>query len=86
MEGGFMYLVAIIDEYSRFIVGWDISNSMQASWVVETLKGAIARHESPLIINSDQGTQFASEKYIGYLKGLKTVQISMDGEVPYSFL
>lgn len=81
-----MYLVAIIDEYSRFIVGWDISNSMQASWVVETLKGAIAHHESPLIINSDQGTQFASGEHIGYLKGLKTVQISMDGELPYSFL
>jgi len=80
MEGGFMYLVAIIDVYSRFIVGWDISNSMQASWVVETLKEAIARYEAPLIINSDQGTQFTSGEYIGYLKGLKTVQISMDGK------
>lgn len=80
MAGGFMYLVAIIDVYSRFIVGWDISNSMQASWVVETLKGAIARYGAPLIINSDQGTQFTSGEYIGYLKGLKTVRISMDGK------
>src|SRR5690625_936545 len=80
MEGGFMYLVAIIDVYSRFIVGWDISNSMQAGWVVETLKGAIARYGSPRIINSVQGTQFTSNEYIGYIKGLKTVQISMDGK------
>jgi putative transposase len=80
MAGGFMYLVAIIDVYSRFIVGWDISNSMQAGWVVETLKGAIVRYGSPRIINSDQGTQFTSGEYIGYLKGLKTVQISMDGK------
>lgn len=80
MGGGFMYLVAIIDVYSRFIVGWDISNSMQASWVVETLKGAIARYGSPRIVNSDQGTQFTSGEYIGYLKGLKTVKISMDGK------
>ncbi len=80
MAGGFMYLVAIIDVYSRFIVGWDISNSMQASWVVETLKGAIARYGSPRIVNSDQGTQFTSGEYIGYLKGLKTVKISMDGK------
>src|SRR5690625_2919180 len=80
MEGGFMYLVAIIDVYSRFIVGWDISNSMQTGWVVETLKGAIARYGSPRIINSDQGTQFTSNEYIGYIKGLKTVQISMDGK------
>ncbi len=80
MAGGFMYLVAIIDVYSRFIVGWDISNSMQASWVVETLRGAIARYGAPRIINSDQGTQFTSGEYIGYLKGLKAVQISMDGK------
>lgn len=80
MTGGFMYLVAIIDVYSRFIVGWDVSNSMEAGWVVETLKGAIARYGAPGIINSDQGTQFTSQEYIGYVKGLKQVQISMDGK------
>src|SRR5690625_2035426 len=80
MEGGFMYLVVIIDVYSRFIVGWDISNSMQAGWVVETLKGAIARYGSPRIINSDQGTQFTSNEYISYIKGLTTVQISLVGK------
>ncbi|MTI88416.1 MAG: DDE-type integrase/transposase/recombinase [Balneolaceae bacterium] len=47
MAGGFMYLVGIIDVYSRFIVGWDISNSMPAGWVVETLKGAIAAMDPP---------------------------------------
>jgi putative transposase len=47
MAGGFVYLVAITDVYIRFIVGWNISNSMQAGWVVETLKGAIARYGFP---------------------------------------
>ena len=80
MAGGFMYLVAIIDVYSRYIVGWDISNSMQASWVVKTLQQAISEYGAPQIINSDQGTQFTSEEYIGNIKGLKTVKLSMDGK------
>src|SRR5690625_21084 len=80
MAGGFMYLVAIIDVYSRYIVGWDISNSMQASWVVKTLQQAISEYGAPEIINRDQGTQFTSEDYIGYIKGLKTVKLSMDGK------
>src|SRR5690625_5009812 len=67
MAGGFMYLVAIIDVYSRYIVGWDISNSMQASWVVKTLQQAISEYGAPEIINRDQGTQFTSEEYIGRL-------------------
>jgi len=77
---GFMYLVAIIDVHSRFIVGWDISNTMTANWVVETLKKAIRAHGSPQIINSDQGVQFTSGEYIDYIKSLKTVSISMDGK------
>jgi len=77
---GFMYLVAIIDVYSRFIVGWDISNSMEAGWVVQMLQQAIATYGAPEIINSDQGSQFTSNEYISYLKGLKTVKISMDGK------
>ena len=80
MKKGFMYLVAIIDLYSRYIVGWSISNSMEAQWVVATLKEAIANHGKPQIINSDQGSQFTSEPYIGYIKSLETVKISMDGK------
>ena len=80
MRYGFMYLVAIIDVHSRFIVGWDISNTMEASWVVKTIKNAIKQHGKPEIINSDQGTQFTSEIYIDYIKSLETVKISMDGK------
>src|SRR5690625_2993120 len=64
MAKGFMYLVTIIDVHCRFIIGWDIYNSMEASWVVETLKKTIDWHGSPQIINSDQGSQFTSTEYI----------------------
>lgn len=80
MKSGFMYLVAIIDVYSRFVVGWDISNTMEATWVVKTVKKAIKTHGFPEIINSDQGTQFTSDEYIEYVRSLKTVLISMDGK------
>lgn len=80
MRYGFMYLAAIIDVHSRYIVGWDISNTMEASWVIKTIKNAIKEHGAPEIINSDQGTQFTSEEYVEYIKSLKTVKISMDGK------
>ena len=80
MKSGFIYLCAIIDVYSRCIVGWSISNSMEASWVVQTLHEAIRKNGKPEIINSDQGTQFTSDEYINYLKSLQTVKISMDGK------
>ncbi|MEX1211394.1 MAG: IS3 family transposase [Balneolaceae bacterium] len=77
---GFMYLVAIIDVHSRYIVGWDISNTMMADWVVQTLQTAIEAHGAPGIINSDQGVQFTSHEYVAYVKSLDTVRISMDGK------
>lgn len=80
MRYGFMYLVAIIDVHSRYIVGWDISNTMEAEWVVKTIKKAIAKHGKPEIINSDQGSQFTSDVYVEYIKSLVTVKISMDGK------
>lgn len=80
MRKGFMYLLAIMDIYSRCIVGWSISNTMEAEWVVDTLKEAIDRHGKPDIINSDQGGQFTSDEYVNYIKSLVTVRISMDGK------
>jgi putative transposase len=80
MEKGYMYLLAIIDLKSRFIVGWSLSNSMETSWVVSTLKDAIRAHGLPEIINIDQGSQFTSFEYIEFVKSLKTVSISMDGK------
>lgn len=80
MRKGFMYMVAIIDLYSRYIVNWSISNTMDANWVVETVKEAVSIHGMPEIINSDQGSQFTSDEYVNYIKSLKFTKISMDGK------
>ncbi len=80
MPKGFMYLLAIMDLYSRYIVGWSLSNTMEAQWVVDTLKVAIGRYGKPKIINSDQGSQFTSDEYVNYVNSLITVKISMDGK------
>jgi len=77
MARGFMYLCAIIDVYSRYIVGWSISNSMEADWVVATYKAAVNRYGKPEIINSDQGSQFTSDEWIKACEGVK---ISMNGK------
>jgi putative transposase len=79
MKNGFMYLCAIIDIHTRFVVGWGISNSMTAEWCCEIVSSAILQYGKPEIINSDQGSQFTSESYINLLKE-NNVQISMDGK------
>jgi len=79
MKNGFMYLCAIIDIHTRFVVGWGISNTMTAEWCCEIVAGAINRYGRPEIINSDQGSQFTSEVYTNLLKE-NNVQISMDGK------
>jgi len=75
---GFVYLVAIIDWYSRRVLGWRISNSMDATFCVDCLEEAICTHGKPEIFNSDQGSQFTSEAFIGVLKR-EGITISMDG-------
>lgn len=79
MAKGFMYLTAIIDLYSRKIVGWGISNSMSKQWVLGVLKDAIARHGKPGIINSDQGSQYTSHLWTNFLEE-QEIKISMDGK------
>lgn len=74
-----MYMTAIIDVYSRKIVGWGISNSLAASWCKEVLKDTIATHGKPVIIHSEQGTQYTSALWTQYLDSLG-IQISMDGK------
>ena len=80
MKKGYMYLFVIIDLYSRYIVGWSVSNTMETSWITQTLMKAISQYGIPEIINSDQGSQFTSEDYVSYIKSLKTCEISMDGK------
>jgi len=79
MKNGFLYLTAIIDLYSRYVVGWGISNSLEADATLSVLKQAIKDHGKPEIINSDQGSQFTCEKWVNYLKD-EDIQISMDGK------
>lgn len=79
MRRGFMYLCAIIDVHTRYVVNWGISNTMSADWCSQIVQEAIERHGKPEILNSDQGSQFTSEAYISLLKGHE-IQISMDGK------
>jgi putative transposase len=78
MERGFVYLVAVLDWFSRRVLGWRISNSMTADFCVEALEEAIARYGAPDIFNTDQGSQFTAASFIGVLQKNK-IQISMDG-------
>jgi len=75
---GFAYLVAIMDWYSRRVLSWRISNTMEAMFCVDCLEEALRRHGRPEIFNSDQGSQFTSDAFIGVLKR-ENIAISMDG-------
>ena len=79
MKRGFMYLTAIIDLYSRYVVAWNISNTLEAECSLNVLKKAISLFGKPEIINSDQGSQFTSELWIEYLDK-NEIKISMDGK------
>jgi putative transposase len=74
-----LYLTAIIDWYSRFIVGFALSDTLDTAPVLDAVRGAIEKHGKPSIINSDQGSQFTSEAYVAFLKSVGIRQ-SMDGK------
>mgnify|MGYP006280065733 CR=1 FL=1 len=78
LPSGFVYLVAIVDLYSRKVLSWRLSNSMDATFCVAALKEAIERYGVPAIFNSDQGSQFTSDAFIGVLEE-HHIEISMDG-------
>jgi len=77
MQGGFMYLVAFLDWYSRYVMSWELSDTIGEDFVLHALKTAL-KTAAPHIANSDQGSQFTGKAYTGILleKGIK---ISMDG-------
>jgi putative transposase len=77
MQGGFMYLVAFLDWYSRYVISWELSDTLDDSFVITALNDAL-KTAVPNIANSDQGSQFTSNAYIGTLLD-KNVNISMDG-------
>lgn len=78
MYHGHMFLTAIIDWFSRKVVGWRLSDTLDTAPVIETVKDAVAKYGAPGIINSDQGSQFTSNEYKKLLKSLNIRQ-SMDG-------
>ena len=79
MRYGHMYLTTIIDWYSRFIVGWALSDTLDTVPVIGALKDAMEQHGIPCIINSDQGSQFTSDAYIKLLAS-SGIRQSMDGK------
>lgn len=79
MAKGFLYLVAIMDWYSRKILSYRLCNTMDVSFCLEALEEALQRHGRPEIFNTDQGAQFTSEAFTGLLKE-HGIQISMDGK------
>ncbi|OED49259.1 integrase [Rhodobacteraceae bacterium (ex Bugula neritina AB1)] len=78
MRRGFLYLVAIMDWFSRKVLAWRLSNGMESSFCIEALKEALAKYGKPEIMNSDQGSQFTGFEWTQALTDA-AVKISMDG-------
>ncbi|MBS3775977.1 MAG: IS3 family transposase [Bacteroidales bacterium] len=78
MKTGYMYVMAIIDLYSRYAVNWSVSNSMDAQWCTNDLEDAIEMHGTPEILNTDQGSQFTSDIFVQAVEE-QGLQLSMDG-------
>ena len=79
LSGGSVYLVAIIDLYSRKVLSWQVSNTMDAEFCVSALEEAIAIWGEPAIFNTDQGSQFTSDVFVAVLES-HGIRISMDGK------
>ena len=79
MARGFVYLVAVLDWYSRKVLSWRVSITMDVHFCLEALQEAIALHGAPEIVNTDQGSQFTSQAFTGLLKK-HGIRISMDGK------
>jgi putative transposase len=79
LSGGFVYLTAVMDWYSRYVLSWEVSVTMDEGFCVSALESALRRHGRPEIFNSDQGVQFTGKAFTGVLKEAG-VRISMDGK------
>ena len=79
MARGFQYLVAVVDWFSRKVLSWRVSNSLDAGFCVEALEEALRRYGTPEVFNSDQGAQFTSEGFLAVLQQ-HGIRISMDGK------
>jgi len=79
MRGGFVYLTAVMDWHSRFVLSWEVSVTMDDDFCVSALTSAIRRYRKPDIFNTDQGVQFTGKAFTGELKN-NGIKISMDGK------
>lgn len=82
MSRGFLYMVAIIDWYSRYVIAWRLSNTLEADFCVEALREALKKGK-PEVFNTDQGSQFTSEAFTKILEAYD-IRISMDGKGSYN--
>jgi len=78
MQHGYMYLTAVIDWYSRYVLAWELSNTMESHFCISALQEALTNHGNPEIFNTDQGSQFTSDAFTKVLKD-QEIAISMDG-------
>jgi putative transposase len=76
---GFMYLTAVLDLYSRFVLMWSLSNTMEADWCRQLIEDAIREYGKPNILNTDQGSQYTSNEFSRYILG-QGIKLSMDGK------
>jgi len=79
MRKGFMYLTAVIDVYSRYVLSWSVSNTMSSHWCKSVTQEAVRKYGKPEIINTDQGSQYTSDVFINFLKE-NNIKISQDGK------
>jgi len=77
MQHGFVYLVAVMDWYSRYVLAWELSITMETAFCIDALKRALSLSQ-PEVMNTDQGVQFTSSAFVGILED-KNIKISMDG-------
>lgn len=79
MAKGFMYLCAVIDLHSRYVVNWSVSNTMDAGWWKAVVEEAVALHGKPDLLNTDQGSQFTSQTFVQAVHEAG-IKLSMDGK------
>ena len=79
MARGFVYLCAVVDWYTRRVLAWRLSNTLETAFCIEAVEEALARHGAPDIFNTDQGCQFTSLAFTDMLK-TAGIKISMDGK------
>ena len=79
MARGFIYLAAVVDWFTRRVLAWRVSITLEADFCIEAVEEALARHGKPEIFNTDQGSQFTSTEFIKVLAS-REIKISMDGK------